>query len=256
VITEFGGSTAVITGAGGGIGREIAIRLDSRGVKLALLDLDHTGLTETRSMLTGESRSYVVDVCEVSQMSEVVDRVAEDLSAPNILVNCAGRLGPFTQRIWEYTNDEWRDVFEVNLYGAVNFVRAFLPSVRSGNRQSHIAVIASTAGIMPQHRAGAYAASKHALVSYAETLNLELRAASERIDVTIVCPGAVRTNFNSAVRAIAPNVDPTGPGWLGPENVADQVMTAFERGDLYVFTHEESKSELEGYYHELFASFR
>ncbi|HWD96037.1 MAG TPA: SDR family oxidoreductase [Acidimicrobiales bacterium] len=254
MITDFEGKLGVVSGAGGGIGREIARQLHGRGMRVGLLDIDEPTLFETRALLGAGAAAFICDVSDQRSVEAAAARVREDLGATDILINCAGRLGPFEKRIWEYDNDEWAGLLDVNLYGVINCVRTFLPVLRASTSAAHIAIIASTAGVLPQHCAGAYAASKHALVSFGETLCLELEAEHANVGVSIVCPGAVRTNFNAAVRASRPGVGEGGAGWQGPDDVAACVLRSLESGSLYGFTHGESRAKLEEY-HRLLASF-
>jgi NAD(P)-dependent dehydrogenase (short-subunit alcohol dehydrogenase family) len=186
-------------------------------------------------------------VRDEAQVDRAADSVHSDLGLPNVLVNCVGRLGPFDQKVWEYTNDEWGGVFEVNLYGAMNCIRAFLPAMRTLKNHSHIVNVASSVGLHPTNHAGAYTASNHALVAYTEALSRDLAEEHSLVGVSLVCPGLVRTNFNSEIRDADSVAQSTDHEWLDPDEVARCVIDALQRDDLYVFTHKTTRERIEAY---------
>jgi len=256
MIETFKGGLAVVTGAGNGIAREVAKSLSDLGMTLALMDVDEQGLAETLGLLSNPENAhmFVVDVRNQDVVTSTASTINREIGVPMVLINCAGRLGPFSQHIWEYANDEWTDVFDVNLFGPINCVRAFLPAMRAQGVASHVVNLASTAGIYATPRGGVYAASKHALVSFTETLAMELEAEGSLVGVSLVCPGAVVTNFNLAVRQMAGNVETSGPEWKSPDVVARHVVGALKHGGLYVFTHENTRTHLEAYQQKVNAS--
>ncbi|MTD53121.1 SDR family NAD(P)-dependent oxidoreductase [Amycolatopsis pithecellobii] len=246
-MNRFDGVVGVVTGGASGIGREIAIGLSALGMRLALIDLDGAGLAETVSLTTGPERhrAFTVDVADAAAVDAVTARIVEDLGTPGMLVSSAGRLGPHRPAVWELTPQDWTDVFGANLYGSVNFTRALVPLMRAAARPAHIVTIASLAGLVAEDRLGAYVAAKRALISFTETLRLQLAADEAGIGVTLVCPGGVPTNLNAALRATARS---SSSDWLTAAEVAKKVIDAVHRGDFYVFTHASSEERIRRYY--------
>jgi NADP-dependent 3-hydroxy acid dehydrogenase YdfG len=165
VLDSFEGRVAVITGGGSGIGRELALALCDLGMSLALVDIDQNCLVETAAVLSNPSavRTYTADVGDREAIEKVAASVFRDLGTPSLLVSNAGLLGPLGKRVWEYANEEWKRVLSVNLYGGINVVRAFLPSMRELRWSSHVVIVASAAGVIPGNRMAPYFASKHAV---------------------------------------------------------------------------------------------
>jgi NAD(P)-dependent dehydrogenase (short-subunit alcohol dehydrogenase family) len=179
------------------------------------------------------------------------------MGGPNLLINCAGLIGPHAPRVWELRAEDWADVLGANFYGSVNFTRAVVPLMSGTPEPAHIVTVASLAGLIAEGRMGAYVAAKHALVSFTETLQLELAAAGLPIGVTLVCPGGVATNLNAELRrdrgAAAAVSSPAD--WLGPEEVADQVIAAIGSDNLYVFTHPKTRDRVRRYQQQVLAAF-
>ena len=144
-------------------------------------------------------------------------------------------------------------MFGANLYGSVNFVRELVPLMRAATRPAHIVTIASIVGMVADGRLGAYTAAKHALVSFTETLRLELTARGSDIGVTLVCPAGVPTRLNAAIRSGVARS--SSADWLTAEEVAEKVIEAVRRNDFYVFTHASSGERLRNYQKALLDSF-
>jgi NAD(P)-dependent dehydrogenase (short-subunit alcohol dehydrogenase family) len=259
VIGRFEGLVGIVTGAGNGIGRAIAAGLAARGMRLALVDVDRDGLA-TAIELTGNPaahRCFVIDVGNAAAVEAAVNEVAATMGRPNLVINCAGLIGPHGPRVWELRSEDWADVLGANLYGSVNFTRAVVPLMSDRSGPAHIVTVASIAGLMAEGRMGAYVAAKHALVSFTETLQLELAAAGLPIGVTLVCPGGVATNLNAELRrdrgAAAAVTSPAD--WLKPEEVAERVIAAIGSDDLYVFTHPQTRDRVQRYQQKVLAAF-
>jgi len=213
-----------------------------------LVDTDQVNLEETKHLISTPSFAYCADVSDEGRMLDLSKQVSSEVGLPRILVACAGILGPRGLPIWESTNEDWARVLSVNLYGTLNCVRVFAPLLENADGPSHIALLSSTVGLWAPRSAGIYAASKHALVSLAESLQYELSAANSSIGVSLICPRAVRTSFNAAVRTDHSRSRPTGSDYIEPDDVAVKVIDAIASGDFYVFTHDGTKEVLAAYY--------
>ena len=191
-VEAFKGKIAVITGAGSGIGKALAIGLSLSGCRVVLCDRDLKNLEittkEIRSDLTVLSSG--VDVTRNDQVIEFADSVKERCPSIDILINCAGvtiAAKPFN----EITGEEWKWIMDINLWGTINCVRAFLPLMaESGATMINLSSMLGLAGMTNQT---AYSTTKFAIRGLTESLRMELR--DNGINVIAVHPGAVRTNF-------------------------------------------------------------
>ena len=185
---------AVITGAGSGLGRAMALQLYQAGAHLALCDLNLPRLEETRQ-LTGDVSSrislHTVDVSNRSQMLQFAQDVLTWHGHIDILINNAGiSLSP---ALFDDISDEYFEkVINVNLWGVYNGVRAFLPHLRT-RPEASIVNISSLAGLVGLYGYSPYGMSKFAVRGLSETLQSEL--VGTKISVLVVHPGGVKTNI-------------------------------------------------------------
>jgi NAD(P)-dependent dehydrogenase (short-subunit alcohol dehydrogenase family) len=193
------GRTAVITGAGSGIGRATAISLAQRGCHLALADVNMSGLAETVSLLPTSGlrvTPHHLDVANREQVAALPGIVAAAHGGLDVLVNNAGvALGGTFEMVSEEDFD-W--LFNINFHGVVRMTRAFLPLLRA-SPEARLVNISSIFGIVAPAEQVAYAASKFAVRGFSEALRHELRGST--IGVTVVHPGGVRTNISEHARA-------------------------------------------------------
>jgi short-subunit dehydrogenase len=193
---HLAGRTAVITGAGGGIGRAIAVSLARRGCNLALADVDEAGLAGTAELARGVNVSrHRVDVADRGAVAEFPDIVAAEHQGVDVLVNNAGVAvgGTFEQVCDE--DFEW--LFEINFWGVVRMTRAFMPLLRA-SKDARVVNISSLYGIVAPPEQAAYAASKFAVRGFSEALRHELEGSG--VGVTVVHPGGVNTSIAERAR--------------------------------------------------------
>lgn len=190
-VRRFEGRTAIVTGAGSGIGRATAVRLASEGAAVACLDVQQDQLEQTveaLSILGGKAVAYRCDVTEEEAVGRTVDRVADDLGRPSVLCNVAGIGGFF------HTADmplaRWERMLAVNLTGPFLLCRATIPHMLHPHGGS-IVNVASNTGLMGAAYAAAYCASKGGLVMFTRALAIEY--SDRRIRVNAVAPGGVQT---------------------------------------------------------------
>jgi short-subunit dehydrogenase len=189
----FAGRTAVITGAGSGIGQALALRLAADGARLALLDLNGPAVATTARQCEeagARVRVDTVDVTDQDSLARCATTVGGELGHVDLLVCAAGVIhtGTVQASSWEDT----RRPIDVNLIGAIATVHAFLPLVR-GSDAGHVVLMSSGFGLLAMPRYAAYSASKFGLRGFAEALAQELRMDERRVGVTCVYPGVVRT---------------------------------------------------------------
>ncbi|MDI2029249.1 SDR family NAD(P)-dependent oxidoreductase [Saccharopolyspora sp. TS4A08] len=197
-MSEVRGKVAVVTGAGSGIGREVAFELARRGARLAVSDVDGSGLADTVQRLAAlgvEAHSARLDVSDRQAVETYATSVAAHFGAVHQVYNNAGIAagGAVADNDWE-TYDK---VLGVNLFGVIHGSKAFLPHlIDSGD--GHLVNVSSLNGIMGQPRSTAYCASKFGVRGFTESLRAEMLMAGHPVKVTVVHPGGVRTNIASA----------------------------------------------------------
>ena len=205
----------VVTGAGQGIGKAIALRLAARGHDVALLGRSIEALQEVASTIRKSGRRAFAMHCDVSSASEVEharDAVLAEFGAPHVVVNNAGV--SHRADVVSMSESDWDEVIDVNLKGAFLITRAFLPSMISRKNGRFIA-ISSISATLGTPRMTAYCASKWGLVGFTKALAEELRGTG--LQALAVLPGSVDT----------PMLEGSGfsPG-MTPDDVAGLVVYA------------------------------
>ena len=181
----------ILTGAGGGFGRALAIELARRGAHLVLSDVDTKGAEETAKLATDVgARSVLTTRCDVTRLEDVraLAAFAEgpvDLVVNNAGVSSAGRVG-------ELSIEDWRWTLEVDLFGVIHGCHVFVPLLRSQGH-GHVLNVASAAGLLSAPLMGAYNVAKAGVVALSETLNAEL--VDSEVGVTVLCPTFFKTNI-------------------------------------------------------------
>jgi NAD(P)-dependent dehydrogenase (short-subunit alcohol dehydrogenase family) len=178
--------TAFVTGASGGIGREIAITLAEKGATVALAARSD-GIYETADRIDGETLPVETDVTDDASVADAVEATVTEFGGLDCLVNNAGIAGP-VQPHDRIEDDQWYDVLDVNLVGAWRCVRHASPHLRASDRGS-IVNIGSIGGKRPYPNRTPYAASKMGLVGLTRTLAYEL--GDDDVTVNVVQPGPV-----------------------------------------------------------------
>jgi NAD(P)-dependent dehydrogenase (short-subunit alcohol dehydrogenase family) len=209
------GQVAVVTGAASGLGRALAEALAARGLDLVLADVEVAGLADAVAAIEATGRSVIgvpTDVRFAAQVDALAAVTLERFGHVDLICNNAGVVSRPTA-MWEVQENDWEWVLAVNLKGVVNGIRAFVPHLVAQN-SGHVVNTASMAGVSVGPGVGPYMASKHAVVALSEGLAIELEDAAPDVGVTVVCPGLVATNINTAER--------NRPGDL---HVADRELT-------------------------------
>jgi NADP-dependent 3-hydroxy acid dehydrogenase YdfG len=195
---------AVITGAGSGIGRALALDLAGRGARLALSDVDESGLAETVRLVEAagvrEVRSARLDVADRAAVAAYADTVAGHFGRVNVMINNAGvaLAGDFTEL--DYDDIDW--IIGINFWGVVHGTKEFLPHlIASGD--GHLVNLSSLFGLVSMPGQSMYNASKYAVRGMTEAIREEMLVAGHRVGVTAVHPGGIKTAIarNSRVAA-------------------------------------------------------
>ena len=217
--------TALVTGAGSGIGRAIAKKLAELGFHVAVVDLNLKSARETAAKIVadgGQALAFQCDVGRPTAVDRTFKRVVRVLGEVEVLVNNAGVGGPF-HRIDEVSLKEWDWIMNTNLKSVFLFSRLALPRMRRRGR-GRVINIASIQGLLGSERSSTYVASKHAMIGYTRAIATEWGPSG--ITCNAVCPGYVDTRMGAQKKfAELPAIKRRTPvkRIAHPEEVADLV---------------------------------
>jgi NAD(P)-dependent dehydrogenase (short-subunit alcohol dehydrogenase family) len=254
----FEGKSAVITGGANGIGFASATEFARRGARVVLADVDKPALEQAVAHLQAEGFDAHAVTCDVRHRDEVIDLADESfrlLGHVDIVFSNAGIVvaGPIAQM----THDDWHWVIDVDLWGSIHAVEAFLPRLLEQGTGGHVAFTASFAGLVPNIGLGAYCVAKYGVVSLAETLAREVK--DHGIGVSVLCPMVVETKLLSNSERIrgadyglssAPDVTagqgavPAQEDSLSVDEVARLTADAILANRLYVLPHTVARASI------------
>ena len=255
---KFEGRGAVITGGASGIGLATATEFARRGASIVLADVDKPALEQAVARLKGEGFDAHGVICDVRHLDEVVhlaDEAFRLLGHVDVIFSNAGIVvaGPIAQM----THDDWRWVIDIDLWGSIHAVEAFLPRLLEQGTGGHIAFTASFAGLVPNAGLGAYGVAKYGVVALAETLAREVK--SNGIGVSVLCPMVVDTKLvanseriRGADYELSSTPDVTGSlgplpaqdNSLGVDDVARLTADAILANRLYILPHEGARASI------------
>jgi NAD(P)-dependent dehydrogenase (short-subunit alcohol dehydrogenase family) len=251
---DLQGKVAVITGGASGIGRAVADKAAAEGMKIILGDIEEGPLKAAVDDLTStgaEALGVVTDVSDRASVEALRDAALDRFGAVHLVHNNAGigLGGP----IWEVTEEDWRWILGVNLWGVIHGVATFTPLLLEQG-EGHIVNTASIAGLIVAPFLGPYNATKQAVVAISETLYKDLQAVGAPVGVSVLCPGFVQTRIAESERnrpGWAPDREVEGAaelrgvvqglvdGGIEPTTVADRVIDAVRTDTFYILTHPE-----------------
>lgn len=244
---------AVVTGAGSGIGRELALACARKGMSVVISDVDTAALKETEVLVAAMGAPCVAQRCDVAQPADV-ERLAEvswnAWDRVDWLFNNAGVAVLGTA--WEATESDWEWVIGVNVLGVARGARAFIPRMLQKGTHGHIVNTASAAGLGTVAGSAVYCASKHAVVAYSECLAKELEQAGAPINVSVLCPSLLPTGILQSQRNRPDSLSHSAPtasayeeriragmaaSAIDARDVARMTMEAIEANRFYVIPH-------------------
>lgn len=196
---NFAGKTAVVTGAGSGIGRATAEALAEQGATVAVTDVDPQSAGETARIINDrglEARAFTLDVSDPDKIAKAAQQIRESVGVPAVLINNAGiAVGGY---FLDMSPEIWQRIIAINLMGVIHCTRAFIPAMAASGQPGHVVNISSMLGYTQARGVSAYCTTKFGVLGFSESLRAEL--VDHGIGVTAICPGMIRTNIiNSGV---------------------------------------------------------
>ncbi len=253
---EFRGKTAVVTGAGSGIGRALALGFAAEGMRVALADIDVVDVEESAGLVrnvvpAGDVVTRVCDVSDAGSVDGLADSVFDRWGQVDVVCNNAGVF--VGGLIWERPAADFEFVLGANLWGILNGIRAFVPRMISQGTEGHIVNTASVAGLLGAPFEGPYAISKFAAFAATESLAHDLQAVGSNIRASVLCPGMITTNIIDSDRHrpdrlvtdltddqkfVTEYLTQAVAGGMDPEEVARIVIAGLRADHFLILTHE------------------
>lgn len=243
-------TVAVITGAAQGIGLALSKACLNASMQVVMADNNVAELCNAVEQLSEQYPNDILGVvCDVSQansLRQLAAKVYETFPKVDFLFNNAGISGQLAP-IWEVAPEHVSKVFDVNLFGAIHGIQAFVPKMLGQGCPGHIINMASLYGLCSGSHVGAYAMSKHALVALSESLHFDLQAGGHSIAVSVVCPSFTNTKLmdnacafqNAALQdALKQLFERARPA----EDVADYILRQVLSRAFYIFPDAEVKA--------------
>jgi NAD(P)-dependent dehydrogenase (short-subunit alcohol dehydrogenase family) len=264
-VRNFAGKTAFVTGGASGIGLGISKALLSEGMNVVIGDVNASYIAAAREELSG-AKVVFVD-CDVTDRASVATAAREAVAAfglIHVLCNNAGIAGGGA--VADPGFADWDRAMAVNLGGAVNVVKTFVPLIREHRSGGHIVNTSSIAGITAlPYEGGAYTTAKFAVRGLSESLRLSL--APEGIGVSVLCPGLTRTRILDApdrededAKPMASEGDPdvlfnSMDGAMDPIEVGRAVVRGIRENLPYILSHGEFRDEIRSLFDEIVEAF-
>jgi NAD(P)-dependent dehydrogenase (short-subunit alcohol dehydrogenase family) len=235
------GRVAVVTGAASGIGLAVAEALARAGARVAMTDVDGDAVAAAAAALGTEVEvvALPLDVADPAAVEAVAAQVVDRFGALHVAVNNAGIVNG--GRSWELPLDDWHRVVDVNLWGVVHGVRAFVPRILVTGEEGHVVNVSSMAAVLPLAGLGPYVVAKHGVLGLSDVLRAELADVEAPVGVSVVMPGRIRTGMNPI-------------GVIEPSVVAANVLDAIRRNRPYVYTDHEGTRIVEARLHAILAA--
>lgn len=242
-MAKFAEKRVVITGAGSGLGRALALRFARDGWRIACTDIVEERADETLQLVGAAGGSGFSAQCDTTQMDDLVavaEKTQSEWGGVDVLINNAGVSSAGT--VAETTLDDWDWMMNINLMGVVRGCKVFLPMLQQ-QEAGHVVNIASFAAIANAPGMASYNVAKSSVLSLSETLRGEVK--HENIGVSVVCPAFFKTNLTENFRGPDESVKNTVNRWMEKsgvtaDDVANDIFEAIDTNQFLVISHKDA----------------
>lgn len=260
----FRDRVAVVTGGASGIGRAMAERFATEGMKVVLADIESAALAATEAEMKAAGASVLsvrIDVAKAAEIEALARKTLSAFGAVHIVCNNAG-VASTPVPCWEQSVADWEWVMGVNLWAVIHGIRVFVPILLHQKAEGHVVNTASVAGLTSSPYMSPYNVTKHGVVTLSECLHLELAAAGAAVKVSVLCPAWVNTRIGDSARN-RPMSEETDPllsssqtqlagairkfiaEGIPPQAVAQRVLNAIRDEQFWILTHPDFKPMIE-----------
>ena len=249
---ELRNRVAVVTGAASGIGFALAERFAAEGMRVVLADIEGRTLASAAEALRRKAPAVLasqIDVSRSDDMERLARETYDEFGAAHVLCNNAGVA--VIGAVHEHSLADWQWVINVNLWGVIHGVRAFVPRMLASGDEAHIVNTSSMAGLTTAPFMSVYDVTKHGVMALSESMYKEFRTTGAPIGVSVVCPGLINTNISRSSRnrpadvaeegkygpmaqAFAQNLEARLAEGYPPSEVAEQVVQGILDGRFYI----------------------
>ena len=255
---EFAGKTAIVTGAGSGMGKAFALRWGAEGMNVVIGDIQEDALAATVAELEAAGVPVLglrTDVSKLADIEALADAAEQRFGKIHLVNNNAGVEGYLDGPIWEATAKDWDWTLSVNLMSVIYGIRTFVPRILAHGEPGHVVNTCSMTSVIAA--GNMYGICKHAILAMTEVLAADLKAAGANVGATGLCPGIIATNLfhgsrnrpsaltNESGKMSAAGADlrehmhaALSKG-MPPAEVAELLVTAVRENKLYLLTDHE-----------------
>lgn len=275
---DYQGKVVALTGAANGIGREIVMQLLDRGAKFSLADIQAEpleALAEQIKAKGGEVITACFDVRNLEAMQNFARKTFETYGTVDYVFNNAGISA--VGNAWKMPMEDWDWLMDVNIKGVIHGIKAFIPSMIEQNQECCFITTASAAGLVTLWGGAGYAASKHAVIGMAETLELDLRKAGAKVKSYVICPSFVLSNLHNSMdyrpagewdrnnsayqdadylEANERSIQSTGVAGMPTEEAVKTILKELDADKFLILTHEHVASLVQNRYNNLLSGKR
>ena len=275
-MADYQGKVAVITGGANGIGRELARSCVTKGMKIAVADIDAPNLASLEAELKAQGADIFTaafDVRSLEDMEAFAKKAFATYGTVDLFFNNAGVA--VVGNIWSMDMKDWKWGFETNVMGLVHGIKSFIPTMLEQDKEARIINTASIAGMLISPNSPVYVSSKHAAVALTEVLNMQLQIAGSKIKAHVYCPGFIVTDLHNSNRHRPDELvnDPSDPyyksedftsktqimtesvlGGIPVNQAIELVWKAIEEEKFFILTHPQYKPMVEGRMQAIMAS--
>ena len=255
---EFAGKTAIVTGAGSGMGKAFALRWGAEGMNVVIGDIQEDALAATVAELEAAGVPVVglrTDVSKLADIEALADAAEERFGKIHLVNNNAGVEGYLDGPIWEATAKDWDWTLSVNLMSVIYGIRTFVPRMIAHGEPGHVVNTCSMTSVIAA--GNMYGICKHAILAMTEVLAADLQRTGANVGATGLCPGIIATNLfhgsrnrpsaltnesgkmSSSGAELREHMHAALSKGMPPSEVAELLVTAVRENKLYLLTDHE-----------------